>query len=43
MRVLFAIPSIGPLRGGPSIAVKDMCYSVANSGCNVTLINVSSG
>ncbi|GAB4538318.1 MAG: hypothetical protein Kow0063_26020 [Anaerolineae bacterium] len=38
MRILHVIPSIGPLRGGPSQAVVDMCRGLARAGMDVTLV-----
>ncbi len=38
MRVLHAIPSVGPQRGGPSLAVLDMCRWQAAAGLDVTLV-----
>ncbi|MHB8624644.1 MAG: glycosyltransferase [Aggregatilineales bacterium] len=37
MKVLHVIPSIGPLRGGPSQAVLDICRGLAQTGVEVTL------
>ncbi|MCZ7544618.1 MAG: glycosyltransferase [Anaerolineae bacterium] len=37
MKILHVTPSIGPLRGGPSRAVLDMCRGLAQAGADVTL------
>ena len=35
MRVLHVIPSLSPLRGGPSVAVRTLCQSLADDGLEV--------
>jgi glycosyltransferase involved in cell wall biosynthesis len=37
MKILQVIPSVGPLRGGPSQVVLDMCRGLAKAGVDVTL------
>ena len=37
MKLLHVIPSVGPLRGGPSQIVLDMCERLAAAGLDVTL------
>jgi glycosyltransferase involved in cell wall biosynthesis len=41
MKVLHIIPSIGPLRGGPSVAVMNTCRALADAGVDVTLVTTN--
>jgi glycosyltransferase involved in cell wall biosynthesis len=37
VKILHVIPSLGPLRGGPTQAIKNLCRDLAQAGADVTL------
>ena len=38
MKVLHVIPSVGPLRGGPSFVIRTMSEGLAAHGCDVDVV-----